>query len=282
MVPVTIEDAWSAQRRWSRVADAAHARIDLLRRLNLGLLVAAAVAGALGGLIDHGLTQRVFAGIAAGLLALAAAMQQRLTETSIGSWIDTRLASESIKAAVYRALVIDSPATRDALEDALDEAESSGEQHLISFGVTEADDQSVPDVVDVATYRTERARNQMDWHRKKAPQQGAKGRRLRQVELGVTVLGLIASAIAAATQAPWLAIVVTALTTVAAAIAAHIGATKYERIAAGYVRTANRIDRAIRRLPDDPDDDRALAFVDEVEEILLRQNESWAGLNSPS
>ena len=280
---VSLDEAWSAQLRWSQIADAAHATIDRRRIGNLALLIAAAAAGALGGLIDHTVTQRVCAAVAAGLLALAAALQQLLSEEAISRWIDTRLASERLQGAVYRALVAgDGAGNADELRRSLDEVTEEAGDHLVAFEETVADDVPVPDIHDLDSYIAGRAREQAAWHRRKLGELRARGRMLRQIEFALTVLGVIASAIAAATEVSRLAAVVTLLTTAAAVVAAHIGATKYERVAAGYARTTNRIERAIHRLPDAPSEEQVAMFVDEVENVLAQQNESWAAINSPS
>lgn len=282
--PISVEDAWSAHRRWSLVADQAHAAIDRKRLLNLGLLIAAAVAGALGGLIDHEATQRVCAAIAAGLLGIAALVQQRLGEVDIAAWIETRLASERLKGAVYRALVIDDDASATALEEAV-EATASASLHLVRYEEVADDGSAIPEVDGLASYVELRAQDQADWHRGKLVGLQAKGRRLRHIELGLTVLGVVAAAVATATEVSRMAAVVTLLTTAAAVVAAHIGATKHERVAAGYARTTNRIEAAIRRLPADATEvtgGQAGAFVETVESILAQQNESWASISSPS
>ena len=264
------------------MANQAHETIDRRRRGNLGLLIAAAMAGALAGLIDHAVTQRVCAAVAAGLLALAALLQQRLGEAEIGSWIDTRLASEAIKGAVYRSLVVGDEASTEALRATVDEAEAATKAHLLLFESTVSDGKAPPAVTDLDSYIAQRAENQRDWHRDELGALRSKGSRLRQIELTLTGLGVVMGVVAAATDVSRLAAVVTLLTTAAGVVAAHIGATKYERVAAGYARTANRIERTLGALPDQPDADETAAFVDHVETILAQQNENWASINSPS
>lgn len=282
MADRVVQEAWSAHRRWSQVADAAHRAIDQRRLGNLALLIAAAVAGAFGGLIDHTVTQRICAAVATALLALAAILQRRLDDAQIGSWIDTRIASEGIKAAVYRSLVVGDDTSSAALAQAIEDAEKTTKAHLLLFESTPSDGKALPTVTDLDSYVSLRARDQANWHRGKLDGLRSKGGRLRRIELALTILGVIMGAIAAATDVSRLAAVVTLLTTAAGVVAAHIGATKYERVAAGYARTANRIDRAIGVLPDQPEADRTAAFVDEVETILAQQNENWAAISSPS
>ena len=293
-----VQQAWNLQKSWSNAASTAHAAIDGARRLNLTLLAAAAVAGATGGLLHTrpGVV-RVAGVFGAVLLGLAGLVQQRrLAASQVGGWAAMRLASERLKSAVWRELALVSDgdaavagdgeagtaaaASAARLSTAIDAAQAAVRDHGAELLAAPPATFALPAVESFDDYVAQRAGTQATWHRTNGGTLLARARRLRQAELAVTVLGVGASAAAGAYAATVLTPLVSMLSTIAAALAAHLSAAKHERVAAGYAITAVDLERAIAGLPETPPGDERAAFVDRVEAILDRQNIAWVALLS--
>lgn len=275
-----ITRAWTLQQQWSKAANVAHERIERLRGANPVLLVLAAVVGAAAGLLrDSPNAVRALGVVGAVLLGAAGLLQQRfLGKARIADWIGTRQASEQLKSAVWRALGTGAGDESSRLEvlAAIEAAESTVALRGRTLAPDEID--PVPTVDSVADYRDQRAVRQADWHRNKATQLHRRSGRLRAAELVLTLFGIAASALAAAYTEWLIAPVIACITTIAAAVAAHLSATKYERIATGYEHTESQLDTLCALLPDDPGAEEAAGFVDAVERILADQNAAWLAL----
>lgn len=277
--------AWALQRGWSAAADRARARIDRTRQQNLVLLVAAAALGAVAAIIgDDRPASSITSAVAAALLASAALLQQRLmSPAQIGRWLDARIASEKLKSAVYRRLVLGPQAEAEAdaeLEETIDRVQTGAARHLLDLWDSPAEPGPLPEVVDVPTYIAVRAQTQADWHRRKIGDLRRKAKRLRTAELAATVCGSGVSLAAAVWSTGVLAPIVSALTTIAAVLAATLSAAKYDRIAEGYAQTVDRLDRLLGRLPTEPSPEQARAFVEDAEGVLDDQNRDWMALLS--
>ena len=283
-----VQSAWYRHRRWSKVADAARDRLAWRRRLNLALLVLGAIAGAVAAQGDwpRGLTAT--AGVLATLaLAAAAAVQSKwLSATEVGRWTAARAASEGLKAEVYRYLVKSPPYTGDdrdkLLIDRVDSVEAAASGPLLDFKQAAGDQRALPAVTGIGDYVEDRARGQADWHRGRIGQHLRAARQIRAAELAATAAAAVISALGVALDHADLSVWIAVGTTLGAAFAAHLGATRHDRIAASYAATADQLDRLTDRLPADPDADLVAAFVDGVEHVLSVQNESWVVLLKPT
>lgn len=283
-----IDRAWELQQQWSAAANDAHERVDRFRRFNLMALVGAAIAGALGGLLnDQSAMVRIMAVVAAVLLAIGGFIQRRfLGRFDIGRWLAAREASERVKADIWRSLgsgTADDPDAGAELLAAVDAAQT-GDLALAAIGGSGTAPKPLPSVASIDDYRRLRAQEQATWHRGRIDTLQAKAKRLRSAEFAMTFAGLVVSTAAASAADLVITPIVSALTTVAAVIAAHLSASKYERIAAGYALTATRLETLLATRadsttkPSTPEAD--LAFVDAVERVLAEQNTAWASLLS--
>jgi SMODS and SLOG-associating 2TM effector domain 1/Protein of unknown function (DUF4231) len=277
--------AWTRQRQWSVAANVGRDRISRRRRLNLILLVVGALAGAVAAVTTwpQPLTQTA-AAVAALAAAAAGAVQKRwLTGQELSRRATARAASEAVKAEVYRYLAGVGPYARadrdEVLATALDEAQAPARNLLVDLHSGHADDKPLPAVHDLPSYVENRARAQADWHRDRIGQHQRTASRIRAAELTATAVAAVVSALTAVGIVE-LAALVGAATTTAAAFAAHLAATRHDRIAGSYAVTAEQLDQLIHRLPADPDPATAAAFVDAVERILLAQNQGWGSLVS--
>jgi SMODS and SLOG-associating 2TM effector domain 1/Protein of unknown function (DUF4231) len=282
-----VEGAWRRQRQWSLAASTGRVRLERWRRVNLILLVAGAILGAVAAQSSwpRGVTG-IAAGGAALALAVAGILQQRfLNPDEVARWTGARAAAETLKAEVYRYRAGVAP-YHDAARDSTLSAQLAAIQNkaaalALDLQQTRADDRALPEVSDFRSYVEQRARQQADWHRGKIAGHVQAARRIRLAELAATAVAAVLGAIAAALDTKGLAIWIGVATTIGAALAAHASATQRDRIAAGYAATADRLDLLIERLPADPDAATRAQFVAEVESTLAAQNETWLGLLAP-
>jgi hypothetical protein len=191
-----------------------------------------------------------------------------------------------LKAEVYRYLVKSPPYTgadRDRrLTERVDSVEAAASGPVLDFEQTADDHREVPAVTGIGDYVKERARGQAEWHRGRIGEHLGAARRIRAAEFAATAAAAVISAVGVALDHADLSVWIAVGTTVGAAFAAHLGATRHDRIAASYAATADQLDRLVDRLPADPDADLVAGFVDGVEQVLSVQNESWVVLLKPT
>ena len=278
-----LAEVWEKHRVWSAVAEASQRRIVVRRRLNLVLLTVGALMGAVAavGGWPSWLTSTA-AGIAAVVLGAAGLLQARfLNPGEIGRWSGARAASEALKAEVFRHLAgvapYAGPDRDERLRERADEVRAVTSGLQVDFQLAVGDGKQPPAVCDLSTYVEKRARHQAGWHRGRVGKHQRLANRLRAAELGATGVGMVLAALAAAVRID-LAVWVGAASTVAAVFAAHLTATRHDRIAATYAATAGQLDDLVARLPEEPDGATAARFVDAVERVLVAQNEGWVGL----
>jgi SMODS and SLOG-associating 2TM effector domain 1/Protein of unknown function (DUF4231) len=276
------QQAWQLHRRCSQIADAHHENIHKRRRQNLSLIVIGSVTSTASALlVDRPNVARWLAALAGALLASAAMVQGRaLAAQRLRRWVVSRAASESLKAGVYQALASGSPATTETTQYLLEKIEkviAESKDYTVDLQQAKYDGRPLPPVHDASTYLVERAEDQRSWHEAQVSGLSKKANLFRKAELAATVAGVVVSAIVAGGSRTWLAPIVSALMTLAAACAAHLSSTKYERTAIGYALTAERIKRAMDRFNADKSSD-PVWFVVTVENVLAEQNANWLAL----
>ena len=279
---------WRRHRQWSLAATSARARLDRWRLRNLLLLVLGALAGAMATQtwLASG-AARVSAMVAAAALALAALIQAKaLNADQTARWMQTRAASETLKAEIYRYLVHVSPyAAADraqTLRAQLDAVQARApEAQLVDQQTVPADDKPVPSVRTFGEYVTLRAQDQADWHRMKAAEHARRARSLRTWQLLATGIGVILSAITGFVPSLRLSTWTAAATTIAAAVGAHLAATQHQRIAAAYAATVDQLEQLVAGIePSTASANQQAQFVADIERVLLAQNEGWMDLLS--
>jgi hypothetical protein len=141
----------------------------------------------------------------------------------------------------------------------------------------------LPDVHDSQSYFTVRADSQADgYYRTKARQLQARLRQFRRLEVVLSVVAVFLGALATRFSSwgfgPWIAVV----TTVTAAVAAHVGGARYEYQLIEYLRTADELDR-LRRDASRATSPAALdKLVVQCERVISIQNEGWMAKLSAS
>jgi hypothetical protein len=130
--------------------------------------------------------------------------------------------------------------------------------------------------IDLNTYVINRVDKQISWLRRRAGDHARQAARLRGAEMTVGITGVVLSAAGAAFGEPvagtYLAPFIGVVTTVSAALIAHIEAGRYDFIAAMYRATAKRLENEqASHTPTTPLPD----FVDKCEAILSTENSAW-------
>jgi hypothetical protein len=303
-----LTSTWESQRRWSQVANAAGDRLDSWRWRNLGLLGVGALMGALAAQ-EHWLGngwRSGYAIVGAVALAIAGVLQRAfLGPGQVKRQTTARAASEALKAEVYRYLVgvppYDDAGADTKLARAADRVDDAAAEYLVAKHTVALDDEPAPAIADIDDYVRERAVAQRDWHDDRVASLQARARGLHFAELTATGAAAVLAAVAGLADFAELATVaglaawVGLATTGSSAIAAHLAAGRYERLATTYAYTATQLDRLIRDReashalvhsdsPVEPESGARpnhaadAAFVDAVEKVLAVQNGSWVAL----
>lgn len=277
-----VGEIWQQQSIWSQTANRMKATITWARALGLTLTVASGVCGAAAGAFSSPapLASTVF-GISAAIgVGLVPMLRPRYTGGALRDWTRTRSVSEALKseiflylarAGVYRGeerdryLATTTAAVREQAIDLL--------PHTVEITAVE---RSLPDVCDAMSYLTVRVDGQIrDYYRPQA--RGLKGRlrRFRTVQAALSIVAVVLGALAARFSGwglgPWIAVI----TTVTAAVAAHVAANRYDYLLLEYSRTADELARLRRTAERVEADDELDAVLTECERVISIQNEGW-------
>jgi hypothetical protein len=272
---------WQRQSVWSQTANRIKAGISRARLVTLALTIAGAVLGtaASQAIGSHPTLGRLFAAAAAVALVLVPIVGRGASRETVQDWTRARSVSEALKGEVHTYLAGVEPfggEDRDALLLRRFEKLMGAVGDLIKHcsGIS-AKAREIPAVRDVASYVTVRVRGQIDdYYSPGARRMGARSTLLKR---GETTLAAVAAVLAAAVGifpsealAAWIAV----LTTLAAALAAHAAAGRYEYQQIEFARTADELERLLawRTTTGASGDDE---FVAACERIISIQNEGW-------
>jgi hypothetical protein len=279
-----IADVWREHRQWSHAASRLKKRIVLWRSVTLVLAVLGAVAATLA--TQVGLTSalgRTLSVSAALALALVPVIRgARLGRDRIEAWTRARSASEALKAESYLYLTGTPPYDQndrdpkllrqtDAIVRQVDDLTGD------TVGMPDAD-KPLPDVHDIESYLRIRVQPQIDdYYRPQAAKQQRRLAQFRSVEFGLSLLGALLGAVAAAAQLDNVGVWVAVVTTVGAAITAHIAAARYEHLIISYLSTTRQLRSCVRQWRHRPDKTTEAAgeLVHSCEDVISRENESW-------
>lgn len=271
--------AWRLQRVWSQVAGRLKARIDRSRSVGLVLGVFGAVLGVLavqvGGEASSGRWLAVGAGAAVGLVPL---VRRGASQQAVRAWTRTRSASEGLKSEVYAYLAggspyLDSERDRTLNVRTRDIVASVDDLAGATAGV-QPDRRPLPAVDGIDSYFVERVDEQVGgYYRPKAALYARRLRRLRRIEatLGAAavVLGVLAGTGGVVAAGAWVAVV----STVAATVAAHAGAARYDHQIVEFERTAARL--AQLRMSWQVEGWSPAELIDACEEVISIENQAW-------
>jgi hypothetical protein len=281
--PVTaISMLWQRQSVWSQAASKLKARITRSRTTSLLLIITGAVLGTAASqlLSHHAAVGKVAAAGAAVALALASFASRGASPQTMRHWTRARSVSEAIKAEVYSFLAGVAPfggADRDrvVLQHLEGLMHDVGDLIKYTTGVEPAD-RPLPPVRDIGTYADVRVERQISGYYK--PKARMMSRRIRIARVSELTLAALAATFAAlvtvfpsAGISAWIGV----LTTIAAAVAAHAGAARYEYQQIEFTRTADELERLLlahRTVGDAGDPEK---FVLACERVISIQNEAW-------
>ena len=279
---------WRRHRQWSLAANAARARLDRWRLVNLALLVVGALLGALAAQPWLGSGAATGCAISAAvLLAVAGLLQAHaLNADETARWTHARAASEALKAETYRYLLRVAPyAASDRaaiLQAQLDVVQTRAQALVIDRLETTPDDRPLPTLRTVEEYVATRAQSQATWHRDKGVQHSRRARRLGFWQLLATAVGVVLSAVTGFVPSWRLSTWTAAATTIAAVFGAHLAGTQHQRIAAAFAQTADQLETLIAGIDfATATPERQAQFVADVERVLAAQNDGWTDLLSP-
>jgi SMODS and SLOG-associating 2TM effector domain 1/Protein of unknown function (DUF4231) len=280
-VPVAsvVRDAWDRQSVWSQVADNLKAGVTRARSIVLVLTISGALlstAAAVAGLKEPaGKTLGAFGALAIGLAGIA---RSRTAPQAVQDWTRARSAAEGIKTEVYAYLTRVGAYVGNERESRLDKQVADIE-HDVRDLVAHADevtpvDRATPAVRDVESYARDRVEDQITgYYRRNGRDLRVKRDRVRRAEVGLAVVGVVLGVLAGTLEADDLAVWVPVVTTVATAITAHAAAERYDFLHVEYLRTADELERLVKRWR--RDDLGGETFVRSCEDVISSQNARW-------
>jgi hypothetical protein len=269
---------WQRQSVWSQAANRLKAKITRARTTALLLIIVGAVLGTASAQAQ-GTAGRGLAAGAAVALALASFASRSSSPTAVRDWTRARSVSEAIKADVYTYLSGVRPFNgADREEVALRQFDNLTRRvHDIikhTTGLTPID-RPLPAVQDVNTYVELRVAPQVSgYYRPKAREMAGKVQLAHALEVTLSAIAAALAAVVAVLPSAGLSAWIGVLTTVATAVAAHTGASRYEYQQVEFTRTADELERltAFRTAGGYQDDQE---FVLACERIISIQNEGW-------
>jgi hypothetical protein len=280
------ESVWRQQSIWSQTGNRLKRDLTRSRAAALVLTIAGAVMAILGTQVA-GVSTPAGKGLlwaTAVAVGLVPVIRPRFGRQAVEIWARARSASESLKEQVYTYLAEVSPyrgADRDQqLRQRAQATLAAVEDLLPRTAGIEPKSRSLPAVHDIDGSVAIRVTEQIHgYYRTQAEQLRGRLRWLRGAELALAVAAVVLSATAGSIGVKGVAAWVPVVTTVSAALAAHVAAARYEFLLVEYSRTAAQLERLRdgRQSLDDPDqaahaDD---TFVAECERVISAQNEAW-------
>jgi hypothetical protein len=276
----------ATQGNWSTTANELKSAVDRARTLTFLLSIAGALLAALASQFTD--STRTYVAIAS---AVAFAVMSFLSARLLGQdrslkWLRARSAAEALKHAAYRftaqAAPYDDAATREQLLKGEIVKIESDVDDLLPERLSGKIGSTPTALLSAVEYQQRRVSGQIEWFERTAQKYRARARRLRRIELFLSLAACIITAVAGVTDKDPIPgvkfdfVALTAvLTTIGGAILAHIEASRYDFVVATYLATA-------RRLRSEPPPATATvpsaewsAYVARCESILQDENASW-------
>ena len=277
-------EAWRDHRQWSHAANRLKKRIVRWRSTALALAIAGAVLATLATQVglDNGVGQGLSVAAAVALAVVPIIRTVRLGRDRVEEWTRARSVSEGLKEEVYIYLTGAPPYDgigRDAQFRKRTFSITEDAKDLVGHTIgCPTNDKPLPTIDGAESYLTDRVQPQIDQYY--SPSAAKQQRRLtlfRAVEFGLALLGALLGAVAAATKLDAVGAWVAVVTTVGAAITAHIAAARYEHLLITYMSTARQLRARVSQWRDSPDQgpQAAAQLVRDCEDIISRENESW-------
>jgi biopolymer transport protein ExbB/TolQ len=296
MSETLLAEIWRRRIAWSRAADKLKTRITYARVAALVLSAAGAVAEMIAAtfLSDVPHWRTGFAGLGAVLLGSATYVTARLlTVDAIRAWTRARSVSEAIKAEIYTFCAQANPYTSTDAFDVLLEKTNAVQANARDLeryvAAVETGATTPPPVMSQGEYIAKRVQQQINgYYRTTARRYARRLAVFRGAEfcLGLigTVLGTLATFMSSqeavhgtsnTSVSAWVAVV----TTLGAALAAHVAANRYDFLVMSYFGTARRLEDLVNKWLSVPADRKSSGawteFVSACENAISVENESW-------
>ncbi|WP_035514012.1 DUF4231 domain-containing protein [Paraburkholderia nodosa] len=283
---------WEKYRSWAMCASTLRAELDRWRFITLLLTVAGAVLATLasqlpGWMANTGSIARILSAISAVSMALASwSANTMIDPTREKNWIRARALAERAKSEGYRYATRTTPYDDDKPEqkllDKLNELTAEGEDvpALSIQDVKPGLDQPSHPLL-VQEYIAIRVEKQLTsfFEPKSAINERSALRCTRLVQLlsgCAAILAALGAYFPGISVGAWVA----TLSTVSAAVGAHALAKRYQRLAATYRLVADRLQMRLAAwrsaMQSSQDITLDKAFINDVENILLGENQAWA------
>jgi hypothetical protein len=278
-----LSDVWRDQRQWSHAASRLKKRIIVWRSIALLFAILGAVLATLATQVGlaSGLGRALSIAAAVALAVVPVIRGVRLGRDRIEGWIRARSASEALKAEAYLYLTGTAPYDQDGDGELLKQTGAILRQVEDLAGATVGTpdaDTPLPDVHDVDSYLRLRVQPQINnYYRPQAAKQQKRLSFFRGIEFTLSVLAAVLGAIAATARMDSVGVWVAVVTTVGAAITAHIAAARYEYLVISYLSTARQLRTMLRSWEGRADKTAKAAgrLVRDCEDVISRENESW-------
>ena len=274
-----VAHVWRQHRRWSAAADRLKRRIDRARTTGLVLGIVGAVlavaAVQVGTATTTGRALAVVAGVAVGLVPL---VRRAADQDAVRDWTRARSISEGLKSEVYSYLggasrYLGSDRDRVLAATTRELLDGVGDLAVVVAHV-DPDDRPVPAVHGVEDYLEQRVLSQARAYY--VPRARRYAGRLRRLRVTESVLGAVAVVLAVLVGAggiqaagAWVAVV----STIAASLAAHAGAARYDQRIIGFTHTATRLEGLAAAWQVKGWSPAAL--VEACEEAISVENQGW-------
>ncbi len=277
-----VEGLWRQQSIWSQTANRMKASIGRARSAALALTVGGAVLATLAARLPAGQARvgSVLAVAAAVGVGLVPVLRPWFSGRVLRDWTRARSVSEALKSEIYLYLARAGDYRGEDRDRRLRVCTERVWQQAADLMRHSVDIQPVqrglPDVHDYGSYLRVRVDGQVEgYYRPKARQLQVRLSQFRRVEVVLAVAGVLLGALAASLAEVGLGAWIAVVTTISAAFAAHVGATRYEYQLIEYLRTADELARLRRDAAETTSPAALDQLVVQCERIISIQNEGW-------
>jgi hypothetical protein len=277
-----VGELWQQQSVWSQTANRMKASIGRARSAALVLTVGGAVLATLATRLaaTQAAASSVLAIMATVAVGLVPVLRPWCTGPVLRDWTRARSVSEALKSEIYlylaRAGDYRSEDRERRLWDSADRVQQQASD-LLRYSVDiQPVRRALPEVHDYASYLQVRVEGQIDgYYRPRGRQLQQRLRQFRYAELALAVTGVVLGALAASLTEWGLSAWIAVVTTISAAVAAHVGATRYDYQLIEYLRTADELSRLRRNAAATTSPAALDQHVVRCERIISIQNEGW-------
>jgi hypothetical protein len=290
-----LESAWRSQSLWSETANLLKAKLSGYRKLAAVLAVMGAVFETAAATLfpAEGVWSWICVFIAAvgtALLIVAPyVLRTKASRERVSEWVRARSASEALKETIYRYLVAARPfnATSQAADliDRLSSIKEKVQDLNIYAASVDPPRKERPLELTPEEYVESRVNDQIEnFYLPKGREKARRAEKLHNWELvfgaiaailgGLSTAAAFSSILPPSFIGPWVAVV----TNIAAAITAHLAASRYDHEAIIYFGTADRLTALRDKWVSDRDKmepARVDRFVDDCEHAISTENEAW-------